>query len=57
MLFQSHVSILANKTQSIVRSYFYNKKNYKYNNLFLRERKFWIIYLKLKQFICTEKTN
>ena len=33
---QSHVSILINKIQSIVRNYSYDKKK-KYNNLFLRE--------------------
>ena len=37
MQFQSHVSILVNETQSIVRNYSYDKKNYKHNNLFLRE--------------------
>ena len=46
MQFQSNVSILVNITQSIVRNYSYDKKNNKYNNLFLREWKFWIIYLK-----------
>ena len=32
--FQSHVSILVYKTQSIVWNNSYNKKNYKYDNLF-----------------------
>ena len=36
MQFQFHLSILVNKTQSIVRNYSYDKKNYKYNCDYLR---------------------